>query len=469
MRLVFVHGWSVTDTGTYGSLPRILAERAASHGLSLELIDIHLGRYISFRDEVRMGDVVRALHQALLDTLPAGGGKILPFSCITHSTGGPVVRSWIDRYYGASRLAQCPLEHLVMLAPANHGSALAILGSARIGRLKSWFQGVQPGIAILRWLELGSDEGRELNQAWLEYNPRGTGVRFRPFVLTGDTIDPKLYDYVNSYTGEAGSDGVVRAAAANLNYCWITLRQEAGEPLAVARDGVAGRLVIEGRTRQSASTPFRVVPDAAHSGDRIGIMRSPSPQDAEQKPVVGAILEALSVTSKRAYDGLVEAWEGATADWQSGRGKRRRFFQMIFRVRDDQGAAVTDYDILLLGGPEYDPDKLPKGFFVDKQANRHSPEAITFYLDFDAMTAVRQGKFGFRVVARPGDGFAYYTPAEFRSDAATIDEFVDPNTTLYLDILLLRHVDRETARLDPAAEGARSFKDTLPAGVRVTS
>jgi hypothetical protein len=128
---------------------------------------------------------------------------------------------------------------------------------------------------------------------------------------------------------------------------------------------------------------------------------------------------------------------------------------------------VTDFDFILLAGAAYDPDKLPKGFFVDKQRNQHSPQTITFYLDFDAMMAVPKAKFGFRILGRPNTGFAYYRPVEFRSDVEMIDTFVDENTTLYLDVVLTRHVDRQAVRLDPATPGPRSFSDTKPDGTTV--
>ena len=48
------------------------------------------------------------------------------------------------------------MSHLIMLAPANYGSALAQLGKQRLSRIKSWFEGVEPGQGVLDWLELGS-------------------------------------------------------------------------------------------------------------------------------------------------------------------------------------------------------------------------------------------------------------------------------------------------------------------------
>jgi hypothetical protein len=266
---------------------------------------------------------------------------------------------------------------------------------------------------------------------------------------------------------------VVRLAAANLDYSWLTLR-ETDTPVAmageVARDGTpqpAWLLEGAGDLRISEPCPFKVVPGAAHSGDALGIMRSPTVGNAAEKPVVADILEALAVVTRAEYEAVFQRWAAATGKLQAGEGKGRRFFQLVVTVRDDQGEPVTDYDFILTAGEAYDPDKLPKGFFVDKQRNPRTPETITFYLDFDALMAVRKDRFGFRVRARPDAGFAYYRPVEFRADAEKIDTWVDENTTLYVEIVLRRHVDRQTVRLDPAAGGARDFKDTKPDGQEV--
>lgn len=128
-----------------------------------------------------MDDIVRAFNRALHDQIP-DGEKIAEFSCITHSTGGPVVREWVQRYYGSSKLAQSPLRHLVMLAPANHGSPLAALGKERVGRIKAWFDGVEPGQQVLDWLSLGSQPQIDLAAEYLDYQPTKSG--FFPFVLT---------------------------------------------------------------------------------------------------------------------------------------------------------------------------------------------------------------------------------------------------------------------------------------------
>ncbi len=153
--IVFVHGWSVTDTSTYGELPQRLRREAGAAGLVLQLTDIFLGRYISFHDEVRLCDISRAFHAALRDQLGNALANGERFVCITRSTGGPVLRDRWDHYYQKNPAnGTYPMSHLIMLAPANYGSALAQLGKQRIGRLKSWFAGVEPAKGVLDWLEL---------------------------------------------------------------------------------------------------------------------------------------------------------------------------------------------------------------------------------------------------------------------------------------------------------------------------
>ncbi len=89
--LVFVHGWSVTNTSTYGQMPQQLQQQAAAAGLALTLADIWLSEYVSFDDAVTMADLVRGFDHALRDLHLLDAS----FACVTHSTGGPVVREWL--------------------------------------------------------------------------------------------------------------------------------------------------------------------------------------------------------------------------------------------------------------------------------------------------------------------------------------------------------------------------------------
>lgn len=460
MLLIFVHGWSVTDTDTYGGLPEALAARAAGAGLDLEIRHLHLGRYVSFHDEVTVDDVARAFDNALRQQIPNNANARRKFSCITHSTGGPVARTWVERFYGADKLDRLPLEHLIMLAPANFGSALAQLGKSRLGRIGNFFQGTEPGVRFLDWLALGSLEQRELNVAWMRYRSPENG--FYPFVLSGQTIDSKLYDHLNSYTGEEGSDGVVRLAAANMNYRRVHLVQT---DEVLRRRPPTLRMVVETNER-SPRVPLGIVPDAAHSGKQIGIMRSVTRKNAAEKPVVDWILRCLKVDGEAAYAALGDELEELSQGVQAREGVAR-CAMVIFHIVDDQGQPVTDYDLLLLASRNYSPDVLPKGFFVDRQLNRLVPNCLTYYLDFDRMSTLPGGALGFRLTARPEKGFTHFVAGEFRSEDTPLDHILVANETCIVDMELRRFVDEGVFRLGPATEKRRSFKRDKPTGKSV--
>ncbi|OIO57179.1 MAG: phospholipase [Alphaproteobacteria bacterium CG_4_10_14_0_2_um_filter_63_37] len=477
MIVVFVHGWGVTDTESYGLLPEALAAQAGGYGLEIAIEHIWLGRYINFHDEVSVADVARAFHRALHDQIPDGEG-IAAFSCITHSTGGPVVREWLQRFYGAERLGQAPLRHLAMLAPANHGSALAALGKAKVGRLKAWFGGVEPGQRVLDWLCLGSRPQLDLATATLDYRFAESGVY--PFVLTGQTIDKRFYDFLNTYLVEPGSDGVIRVAAANLNFSMIRL-VETPERQAVkhGQDDLSVHLLKpEGPLRRPEPIALGVVPGASHSGDEKGIMRSVVSTNSS-KPQVQEILQCLQVGTAPEYEARRQALEALTAQTQ-GNPKGHRYTMLVFVINDDQGDPIGDYDLFLLGGVEQDPGKLTKGFFVDRQQNGSHPNHLVYYVDYDRIT---QNKLtGFRLIARPDKGFAFYHAVEFRSDGIDLNSVLRPNETFYVAITLHRCVDQTTFRFDSASdpklrsEGLifktktrRNFKDEKPSGDEVDS
>lgn len=481
--LVFLHGWSVRNTNTYGELPERLRTEAAALGSPIDIKHVWLGKYVSFRDEVRVEDISRgfdaAVRKEVIPTLAAGER----FACITHSTGGPVVRDWWLRFHVKRKSAgPCPVSHLVMMAPANFGSALAQLGKSRLSRLKTWFQGVEPGTGVLDWLELGSPESWELNYRWIKSpnNIVETSGLF-PFVLIGQTIDRKLYDHLNSYTGEAGSDGVIRVAAANLNATYVKLEQE---PLVVS-DGkpAAPRLIVKERTA-APPTAFKIVPGRSHSGKDIGIMSSVK-NDGAPHPTVEAVLKCLQVEGIAAYDALRAAFEDENAVTQENERVEivkkpvlpdtvyftDPYTMVIFRVQDDQGGLIGEFDLKLTASPaprpdlKPTPDRLPKGFFGDRQLNRRHSGTLVYYLNSDAMCGspaipgkkkedkplrealVGASSLGFLIEPHLDSGFVHYLFAELDADAKTLTTVVKPNQTTLVDIVLRRVVREGVLRL----------------------
>lgn len=442
MKLLFIHGYSVNNTDNYGELPAAI--EAANP--SIEADHLNLAKYISFRDEVTLDDISKAMHQALLDYFE-DGGAIPEFAVLTHSTGAPVVRNWLRLFYGDAN-AQPPLTHFVMLAPANHGSGLAALGKKRIARIKTFFQGVEPGTGVLNWLCLGS-EGQAVQADW---ELAQTRARPLEFVLTGDTIDKKLYDYVNAFTGESGSDGVVRAAAANLNFQKISITPQTTE----LTDGhIQIELDRDVSIQQKTGVPFALLPKTAHSGETIGIMRSVTKRNAARHPTVAPVLQCLNCETVADQAALAVAFAG---DVDTNR-KSRAHCMVVISVRDDTGARIDDFDVVYTAGPKYSPDKLPKGFFGKAQKNAVT-DRLVIYLRADDLR--KQDHLGLILKPQPDSGFVSYDPVEIRLSGENVKRFIPRDETVYLDFVLRRKIARNTFQIEDAHLPPDSFKDERP-------
>lgn len=411
MLVVFVHGWGVRDPH-YGALPEWLAAAGAARA-----VEVWLSDYISYSDAVTLDDLVRAFERARLANFPD-----VRFACVTHSTGGPVLRAWMDAYHPQG---PCPLTHLVMLAPPNHGSALAQLGKSRLARMALWFQGAEPGERILDWLELGSAEAWDLNRRFLDRSWLERGIYL--FVLAGGAVDPKLYDHLNSYTAERGSDGVVRVAAANLNFTRIRLQQ----------DG-AGRLQLV-EQRRPEPTAFGIVGRHSHTGRRKGILSSVTARSAATHPVAHWVRRCLGVGSREEYGKVTRELAELPCP------RTAKCSMVTFRVLDSAGAPLPDFDLLLTSGPDYSADRLPKGFFLDRQRNMRSPHVVTYYLEHAAMA--RAEHLGLRLVPRPDAGPIRFHPAEFRGDLATVANILRPHETVLIEIVCRRRLEDRVFRV----------------------
>jgi hypothetical protein len=441
--LVFVHGWSVTNTSTYGDLPATLRQRLPALGTR----DIYLSEYESFIDAVTVDDLVRAFDHALrglqLDEAE--------FDCITHSTGGPVVRAWLraQRAQPASH-ATIELRRLIMLAPANFGSALAQLGKGALGRIKAWWNGVQPGQRILDWLELGSAESLAQNLAHIhDPDPATTGSYF--FVLTGDRPDRALYDHVNAYTGEDGSDGVVRIAAANLNARHVVLTQEKGGG------------VLATQTTRAPRSAFKLIAGAAHSGDR-GIMA------AAAESTVAAILRCLAVEDMTAYAALCDAFAAENRQRDADKVEREPVgpfparvhihdprSMLIVRMRDDRGEALAATQYVVTAGAAASADHLPRGFMLDRQGNTQTVGVVTLFLNYavlagDAPVAdpdeagqvlraaiEARRPYGAKLVPADLEGLVHHSMGATEPGSDLLD-LLSPHETTVIDVVLTRKV-----------------------------
>ena len=479
--VLLVHGWSVRNTDSYGGLPeRLKLENRESPDLQLDVRQIWLSEYISFHNEVTIPDIARAFQAALERELGDALKSGRRFACITHSTGGPVIRAWLHHFYIKEGKKNPPLSHLIMLAPANFGSALVQLGLSKLSRLKAWFEGVDVGTGVLDWLELGSTQSIALNREWLEKGTAYIGPKgFFPFVLTGESHDPHLYDHVNSYTAEMGSDGVVRVAAANLNYTYARLIQQMPLTDKKSNSGFSAPALKVDAVEIAPAVPMAVIPGVCHSDTRMGIMRS-IPADNAPHPTVTAILQCLRVDSMKAYASAFDALRVQTAEVQQRQRVEDRSAigpfdhqvivdpcsMVVFRVRDDQGHVIRDFDIVLTAGADGNPNHLPPGFLIDRQRNHLDTGTITFYINHARMTGapevIYKGKqlrpalpgcrsLGLQVIPYPQDGFVMYQPATLTASAEILANFIKPNQTTVVDIVMRRIVREGVYRLTRSA------------------
>jgi len=176
---------------------------------------------------VTFDDLATGLQRRFREMGKDGTLTLKPFSLdiIVHSTGGPVVRHWLNYYLTdvcKGDLARCPVRSLIMLAPANFGSRLAAQGKSALAKLfKGGMEhGFQTGKRILEGLELGSpvlwriaDGDLFAGERRYPCTPKGPFV----YVMSGSDTYGHLKGLVAKGANENGSDGTIRAAAASLN------------------------------------------------------------------------------------------------------------------------------------------------------------------------------------------------------------------------------------------------------------
>lgn len=365
-QVVVLHGWS-DDSESFEPLIGFLKRNG------YDVTPLFLGDYISLRDDVRIEDVARRMEEVVREkqARPVAARDRLngTFDLIVHSTGGLLARRWISEYYPAGG---CPVRNLLMLAPANFGSALAHKGRSLVGRLfKGGFKnGFQVGEEMLHALELGSSFQWDLAQRDL-FVPEGAARAnafygpdaVRPFVITG-THPYKGFgrDLVN----ENGSDGTVRVAAANLNAYGRTIDFTASLTNPEVRPWTR-------RGGERLGFPLAVLPDRDH-GNVIDPDADGHSKDPEyQAQLANLIVDALSTNTAAQYQAKVADWEVVSMDTRTFAGSgdgaeahRRRIFgrsmpdaanfhehyQMVVRAEDQFGFPISDYFVEFFPKPK---------------------------------------------------------------------------------------------------------------------
>jgi hypothetical protein len=235
-------------------------------------------------------------------------------------------------------------------------------------------------------------------------------------------------------------------------------------------------------------TAFKLIPNASHSGQTMGIMQSVT-ATGDLHPTAEAILRCLRVADSATYASLCDAFdlENETHQLPANRLEiepvpvlpDREYIHdphamLILRLLDDRGAHIQDVDVLLTAGPSNSPDQLPENFLPDRQANHRDPSAITFFLNYAALagsppiprpdgsiareTLVSRGNYGLVIRPRNQDAIVLYVEGGVSAATDDILQYVQRNQTTVIDIVLTRIV-RDGVFSFARQLAPRSFKD----------
>jgi hypothetical protein len=484
--ILLVHGYGAeartptTRDGAariYGRLPAWLRR---TYGPS-RVFELNLGRYVSLDDGIGLDDLSRALDHALrhhpADLLSS------PFHVVIHSTGSLVVRNWLRRFAGANQ----PLRNLVHLAGANLGSGWAHLGRGQLARWgRQIWSGSDAGTRILEALELGASPTLDLHLHFLDPATTMSGhYGVREYVVAGSQADASWFIAPVRYAKEDGSDGVIRAAAANLNLTHlryeatasarrlttedvVRLRERARLPedaehyhlAASSRPGRDGREVV----------PFAITYNTAPTGGQLGIVDG-ARNRVQVEPLLEEALGTVNVTQWRtrvaSFAAVTETSRGMAAGGRIGglfgaknwsrQAQYDGHCQLIVRLSDQDGRPVPALDVFFGRVPGADRATDVSDLIQHTHRNRVSPNVLTFYLRverWDADTRTWRNRLAdvdglvLEVSADdPRTGEVQYVPFRHEFTGTELRDLLVPHTSTVVDIEMVRVPSADVFRI----------------------
>ncbi len=439
--LVIIHGWS-DNSASFKQLAIALQTRLKRAARLINLAD-----YVSMDDEVTYDDLVTALSFAWqVNKLPNTPSSV---DVIVHSTGGLIIRDWISRNFTPQTV---PIKHLVMLAPANFGSALAHKGNAFYGRIIKGFNSqklLQVGAKLLKGLELASPYSWQLAQR----DRFGTKNFYGPdnilcTVLIGNTG----YKGISAAANEDGSDGTVRIACANLNCAYIKAD--------FSQDPLNPTYTL---ARSKGTTAFAVLDKENHS------TITNKDNSAQNPDTLNYIYQALTVTDKD-----FPAWCKTLTDktsqlMQQGTTKSAThgFQNTVSFVHDQFDQHIQDYFLEFYGDEEnlhWLAQLFHGGIITTTHAYIGDTSFRSLYMDCTllqqeltkdwqtlniSLTALpefkRNGNVGYRTFTDKDIGAIAIAKTK-------INEIFTANRTLLLEILLRREQAETLLTIQPLSE-----------------
>ncbi len=428
--VVILHGYS-DDRKSFVPLAQFLQARGFS------VVPIFLGDYITLEDTITIPDLAKAFAAAL-------DGQALPvdrpggINLVVHSTGSLVAREWLTRFFlEAGR--PCPVDHYLMLAPANFGSPLGALGKTMFGRIiKGWSTGFESGTQVLSSLELGSPYTWALARRDLF----GANSFYRPDVCKAAVLvgSQPYQSGLRRLVDKNGGDGTVYVCTANLNAAGVSIRfHRQNEPAGVTAWPCAAQPIA-----------FGVFPDRDHS--------SITRPDTGAADLGGFVLDFLALDSADAYAAYRDRCAARTATTlppQPTQDIYHTYQNLVARVTDDLGYPVTDYFLEFYEAPREPADNLKIDDLMVKihaeiledvhaYTNDTSYRSLLFDLT-DLQTALASGEqLMFSLSAAPLSHLIGYSAgaandvSELPVDLKSGGGFWCPNQTLLADLVIDR-------------------------------
>ena len=477
--VLLIHGYSAESatadladiTSIYGELPAILR---AEYG-DANVFELDVSRYITLDDGVTLDDIAFALDRALQqDYSQLLDGK---FRVIIHSTGALVIRNWIRRF--SLQYKNRPLERVIYLAGALFGSGWAHIGKGQLAKWGRWvFQsGAERGVQVLEGLELGSEWTLDLHIHFLSAGSAmldDYGVR--EAAIIGSAAHPSWFVIPIRYAHEDGSDGVVRVAAGNPSCVYVRIGAS-DSCRSTSWDEAAGAVALHqepdifspspryyeityrklpGDAGNPAS-PLAVAYDRAHTGE-TGIVQHITDQ-------VRALVRSALDTPDANWTQVLKDFDAATAEtyreaakantaplplkWlKDSRAQYDGHAQVIFRMRDQDGRPVKNFDIFFNNVESARGDSIPIGdLFEDKHVNERSSHCICFYLRLTKWNgtdrwvnqlAAADGCDLEITATEPYSDLIRYLPLRVRLDPTDLAQWIRPHTTTIVDVELFR-------------------------------
>ncbi len=315
--IVIIHGWS-DRSASFGALRNYVGTIAGGG-----LFQINLADYVSMDDQVRFDDLVAGMQRAWADVgLPTKPGAV---DAVVHSTGGLVIRDWLNRSF---KPGDSPIKRLLMLAPANFGSPLAHKGRSFIGRMVKGFASEKPfqtGTQILKGLELASPYSWALAERD-RFKPNHFSSGVLCTVLVGNTG----YSGIMAAANEDGSDGTVRASTANLNCAMLDAD--------FATDPLKPTYTLRNSTGMTA---FRLLDNDNHS---TAAMKDGGPKDPTGREAIATALTVSDAEFAAWCETCAKRTLEITAQAVVNDDEEKYGYQnTVVRVADDAGVAVGDY------------------------------------------------------------------------------------------------------------------------------